>query len=218
MCFEPILSRSPQPSVLQELEDVGPNRSFCARKAGVWRLCPFIIAWGWIDHRCQERSILTGRRIRCNSCMQQWRCVPRLYRHRPRHGRSGSTSGAELSSLVRLPVRSSSDRNLFDLIERDLVACVVASSRMSDILRRLHTVPKMGLDCGNHARIHAGQRPRPTGSCARSWVPAPRRCCTESIPSLRGDQRFESLYRSKRVLTGRHCRLVRPGRPPGSRP
>ena len=38
-----------------------------------------------------------------------------------------------------------------------------------------------------------------------------RRC-----PFSRGDQRFESLYPSKRLLAGRYCRLAGPGRPAGS--
>jgi hypothetical protein len=33
-----------------------------------------------------------------------------------------------------------------------------------------------------------------------------------------GDQGFESLYPSRRLSAGRHCRLAGPGRPAGSRP
>src|SRR5712671_4913852 len=36
--------------------------------------------------------------------------------------------------------------------------------------------------------------------------------------SLTGDRGFESLYPSKRLLAGRHCRLAGPGRPTGSSP
>src|SRR4029077_17982415 len=33
-----------------------------------------------------------------------------------------------------------------------------------------------------------------------------------------GDREFESLYPSRRLSAGRHCRLAGPGRPAGSRP
>jgi hypothetical protein len=52
-----------------------------------------------------------------------------------------------------------------------------------------------------------------TGSCCRG-----EKGCFESAVYSPGDRGFESLYPSKPLLAGRHCRLAEPGRPSGSSP